>query len=347
VGVHDLLALRGRLGGEGPVTGVPEPAAANPRLVTTPARSAYLKIADGCSRRCAFCIIPRIRGRQRSRPVDDVVAEARALAASGIREAVLVAQDLTHYGTDLPDAPTLAQLVRRVADEVPGLDWIRLMYLYPRDIDDALLEVVADHPRVLKYLDIPVQHGDDRVLAAMRRGTTGRELLRLVDRIRTRVPGVVLRTTYLVGHPGETDDAFEALLRFADIARFEMAGVFPFSAEPGSHAAGLGGQVPIPVRHARAALLEDRLSGIAAAQREAQVGQVHPVLVEVPGMRGRPTEGRFWFQAPEVDGVVRWPTRGARPGDIVPVRIAGASDADYLGEAVSPNGRRVSGRGGS
>lgn len=346
VGVHDLLALRGRLEG-GAATPSPEPTAANPRLVTTPARSAYLKIADGCSRRCAFCIIPRIRGRQRSRPVDDVLAEARALAASGVREAVLVAQDLTHYGTDLPGTPTLADLVRRLADDAPGLDWIRLMYLYPRHLDDALLDLMAGHPRVLKYLDIPVQHGDDRVLKAMRRGTTARDLLRLVARIRARVPGVVLRTTYLVGHPGETDDAFEALVAFAQEARFEMAGVFPFSPEPGSHAAGLDGQVPVRVRRARATRLEAVLSGIAADQRAAQVGQVHDALVEEPGGRGRPTVGRFWFQAPEVDGVVRWTAPAARAGDIVPVRIVGARDADYLGEPVAGGpGPRASGRGG-
>lgn len=347
VGVHDLLALRGRLGGDGPVSGGAEPTAANPRLVTTPARSAYLKVADGCSRRCAFCIIPRIRGRQRSRPIDDVVAESRALASSGVREAVLVAQDLTHYGTDLPGTPTLAELVRRLADEVPGLDWVRLMYLYPRDIDDALLEVVAGHPRVLKYLDVPVQHGDDRVLATMRRGTTAREMLRLVDRIRKRVPGVVLRTTYLVGHPGETEAAFEALLAFVDATRFEMAGVFPFSPEPGSHAAGLPGQVPIRVRRDRAARLENRLSRIAEAQRATQIGQAHPALVEVPGTRGRPAEGRFWFQAPEVDGLVRWPARDVEPGDIVPVRITGAANADYLGEAATAGGRRAPCRGGT
>ncbi len=346
VGVHDLLALRGRLGGDGPVGRSPEPTASNPRLVTTPARSAYLKIADGCSRRCSFCIIPRIRGRQHSRPVDDVIAEAQALAASGVREAVLVAQDLSHYGTDLPGAPSLADLVGRLADAVPGLDWIRLMYLYPRGIDDALLDLMAGQPRVLNYLDIPVQHGDDRVLASMRRGTTARELLRMVEHIRSRVPGVVLRTTYLVGHPGETEEAFAALLAFAEAARFEMAGVFPFSPEPGSHAAGLAGQVPVRVRRARAAQLEDLLSRIAGTQRAAQVGQVHAALVEFPGTRGRPAEGRFWFQAPEVDGVLRWNARGVQPGDIVPVRISGVDDADYLGEAVPVGGHRTSCEGG-
>lgn len=348
VGVHDLLALRGRLGGQVASTPTPQPTAANPRLVTTLEPSAYLKIADGCSRRCAFCIIPRIRGRQRSRPVEDVVAEGRALAASGVREAVLVAQDLTHYGTDLPGTPTLANLVRRLADEAPGLDWIRLMYLYPRDIDDALLDLMASHPRVLKYLDIPVQHGDDRVLKAMRRGTSARDLLRLVERIRARVPGVVLRTTYLVGHPGETEEAFESLMAFAEAARFEMAGVFPFSPEPGSHAAGLGGQVPARVRRARATRLEALLSRVAGAQRADQVGQVHPAVVETPGGRGRPAEGRFWFQAPEVDGVVRWAgaEAGTRAGDIVPVRIVAAEDADYVGESAGPDRRVASRRGG-
>jgi ribosomal protein S12 methylthiotransferase len=324
VGVRDLLALRGRLEGGSPrVTG--DATAANPRLVTTPGY-AYLKVADGCSRQCAFCIIPRIRGRQRSRPADDVIAEAHGLVAAGARELVLVAQDLTHWGADLPGKPRLADLLRRLADEVPGAAWIRPMYLYPRDLDDDLLEVVAGHPRVLKYLDLPVQHGDDGVLRAMRRGTTGRDLLALVDRIRARVPGVVLRTSYLVGFPGETDAAFENLLAFAGRARFEMAGVFRFSAEPGARATGLSGQVPAAARKERASRLEARLSEIAAEVRAGWTGREHEAVVEGRSRDG--VVGRLWFQAPEIDGVVRVKGLKADPGAVLRVRITGARGND-------------------
>ena len=326
-GVRDLLALRGRLEGN-PRTGpAVSPTAANPRLVTTGAHLAYLKISEGCNRQCSFCIIPRIRGRQRSRPVDDVVAEALALAGSGVREIVLVAEDLSHWGDDLPGAPRLASLVGRLADAVPEGTWLRLMYVYPRDIEDELLDLMAGHPAVLPYLDLPVQHGDDGVLRAMRRGTTARALTGLVDRVRARVPGVVLRTTYLIGFPGEDDAAFENLRRFAQQTRFEMAGVFAFSPEPGARAALLPGQVPATVKRRRKSILEDDLSGIAAQARESLVGQVHAAVVEV--RTGGLTEGRLWFQAPEVDGCVRISGGKLSQGDRLDVRVTGFSGSDF------------------
>jgi ribosomal protein S12 methylthiotransferase len=333
VGVRDLLALRGRLAGD--ATSSPgQASASNPRLVTTPAGYAYLKIADGCNRRCAFCIIPRIRGRQHSRQPDDLIAEARGLASTGVRELVLVAQDLTAYGTDLPSQPSLAGLVSRLGDEVPGIEWIRLMYLYPRGLDDALLDVMEQHPRCLKYLDIPVQHGDDRVLRAMRRGTSSRDLLRMVERIRSRVPGVVLRTTYLVGFPGETDESFDNLMKFAAETRFEMAGVFRFSPEPGSMAASLPDPVPAMVQRDRVKRLETLLAELAARTRDAWIGTVHPAVVENPGSRRTESVGRLWFQAPEVDGVVRIGVTEVKQGRIVPVRVTGYQGADFLAERV-------------
>lgn len=332
-GVRDLLRLRGLLDGED--RRVPAwPTSEHPRLLTTPARSAYLKVADGCSRRCAFCIIPRLRGRQRSRRPDDVVAEARALAASGVREAVLVAQDLTHYGQDLPGRPDLASLVDRIALEAPDLHWIRLMYLYPRDLSDRLLDVIASRPNVLPYLDLPVQHADDAVLRAMRRGTTRRGLERLVERVRARLPRAVLRTTYLVGFPGETDESFETLLSFARRLRFEMAGVFRFSPEPGSSAASLPHRVPVVVARQRARRLERLLAEVAREQRAALVGRVHEALVTGPG-RGGTAEGRLWFQAPEVDGKVRIRGCDSEPGAFVQVRIAGLAGSDFEADAVS------------
>jgi ribosomal protein S12 methylthiotransferase len=328
LGTRELLALRGVLGGEAPR----EVEVEGPRLITTPAPSAYLKIAEGCSRRCAFCIIPSLRGRQRSRAADAVVAEARALAAGGAHELVLVAQDLTHWGADLPARPGLAGLVRRLAAEADGVRWLRLMYLFPRDVTDDLLDAIASSPRVLPYLDLPVQHADDRVLAAMRRGTTRRDLLRLVERVRARLPGAVLRTTYLVGFPGETDAAFGGLVDFARAARFEMAGVFAFSPEPGSLAARLPDPVPPRVARQRQKRLQAVLTEIAAATRAGMVGQVHEAVVE--SVHGRVATGRLWMQAPEVDGTTRIAFRGEgpHPGDFVDVRITGAEGSDFLAE---------------
>ena len=325
IGTRQLLSLRGVLDGERPGPG-PE---SGPRLLTTAPPAAYLKVAEGCSRRCAFCIIPAIRGRQRSRGADDVVAEARSLVASGANELVLVAQDLTHWGTDLPGRPRLATLVRRLATEVPAR-WIRLMYLYPRDIDDDLLDAIASRPNVLRYLDMPVQHADDRVLAAMRRGTTRRQLSALVARVRARLPGAVLRTTYLVGFPGETDEAFRTLQDFATFARFEMAGVFAFSPEPGAAAARQTCQVAPRVARERVRLLEDTLSRVAAESRAGMTGEVHEAVIE-SFARGR-ASGRLWFQAPEVDGRVRIAVpAGVRvaPGAFVRVRVTGACGIDF------------------
>jgi len=332
VGTRELLSLRDRLEGKrGPVGSFPT--AANPRLVSTTERMAYIKVADGCSRRCSFCLIPRLKGRQRSRPAADIVEESANLAATGTRELVLVAQDLVHYGTDLPERPSLASLVRSISGQVPQLRWIRLMYLFPRDLSDELLDCVADCDNVLPYLDIPVQHADDRVLAAMRRGTTRKSLETLVERVRAKVPGCVLRTTYMVGFPGETDIAFDNLLSFAEQARFEMAGVFEFSAEPGSMAAGLPEQVPAHVRAERSRALQSLLDRIASKTRGDMEGEVHEAVIEATD----PTMGRFWFQAPEVDGAVRLDGRGADVdvGEFIRARIIGARDIDFLGTAES------------
>lgn len=329
VGTRELLRLRGLLEGS-PVGRGARPGAANPRLVTTGERLAYLKVADGCSRRCSFCLIPRLKGRQHSRTPDDLVAEARDLAALGVREVVLVAQDLVHYGADLPGRPGLASLVRRLAQDVPELRWIRLMYLYPRDLEDELLEVVASQDNVLPYLDLPVQHADDRVLAAMRRGTSRRSLEALVGRVRERVPGAVLRTTYMVGFPGETREAFEGLLDFARRARFEMAGVFLFSPEPGSRAAGLPGQVAESTKRRRRKRLQTVLDTVAGEAYQDLHGRIHEAVVE--SSSGHDAVGRLWFQAPEVDGNLRLSRCGTPPGDFVRVRITGVHHGDYLGE---------------
>src|SRR5512142_1357729 len=236
---------------------VPDPdfvhSASTPRVNSLPSHTAYVKVAEGCDNACAFCIIPKLRGPQRSRPVDDLVAEAAALAAQGTVELSLVAQDLTAYGQDLPGKVRLHHLLPELC-KVDGLRWIRLHYAYPRDVPDALMAVMASEPRIVKYLDMPLQHSSDRLLRAMKRGRDAVFLRELLARLRARVPGLALRTSLIVGLPGETEDDFEDLLRFVEEQRFERLGVFEFSPEEGTPAAEMRRQVPDAVkreRHAR------------------------------------------------------------------------------------------------
>src|SRR5512144_50420 len=226
---------------------VPDPdfvhSAATPRVNSLPSHTAYLKIAEGCDNACAFCIIPKLRGPQRSRPIDDVVGEAAALAAQGAVELSLVAQDLTAWGYDLPGRPRLHDLLRELV-KVDGVRWIRLHYAYPRDVPDALVDVIAREPKIAKYLDMPLQHSSDRLLRTMRRGRDSAFLRELLARLRARVPGIALRTSLIVGLPGETEEDFQGLLRFVEEQRFERLGVFTYSREEGTDAAGMPDQVP-------------------------------------------------------------------------------------------------------
>ncbi|GIW42085.1 MAG: ribosomal protein S12 methylthiotransferase RimO [Candidatus Binatia bacterium] len=296
-----------------------------PRLRTGPFFSAYLKVSEGCNRRCSFCIIPKIRGRQRSRPLDSILEEAERLAADGVVEVNLVAQDLTAYGRDLREGVGLARLVRELA-RVEGIAWIRLLYLYPSAIDTELLRAIAEEPRVCPYVDVPLQHASDRVLRRMRREKSGAALRRLVARIRNEIPGVAIRTTFLVGFPGETEEDFEILLDFVREARFDRLGVFPYSAEEGTEAASFPDQVPKKVARARLRRLVEEQARISAEQNAAMVGSAVTVLVCGEDERGR-LYGRLATQAPEVDGVVY--LRGtARPGSFVRARIDRASTYD-------------------
>ena len=233
---------------------VPDPdfvhSASTPRVNSLASHTAYLKISEGCDNACAFCIIPKLRGAQRSRPVDDVVAEAAALAAQGTVELSLVAQDLTAYGYDLPGKIRLHHLLPELC-KVDGIRWLRLHYAYPRDVPDALVEAIAREPKIVKYLDMPLQHSSDRLLRAMKRGRDSVFLRELLARLRARVPGIALRTSLIVGLPGETEADFEDLVRFVEEQRFERLGVFEFSPEDGTPAAEMVGQVPDEVKRAR------------------------------------------------------------------------------------------------
>ncbi len=333
------------------------PDASVPRLVSTPPHYAYLKIAEGCSHRCAFCLIPSLRGRYRSRPPEDVVREARALDRMGVKELVLVAQDTTIYGRDLAGRSLLADLARRVLDET-NLAWLRVLYGYPGTLSDdfvALLAAEADRAggtlpagqgRLCRYLDLPMQHASGRVLRTMRRPETGDSLLRLVERLRREVPGLTLRSSFIVGLPGENEKDFQELLDFLAAVRIEHAGFFPYSREEGTQAAEMPGQVPEPVkkeRLARAATLQRRLSlryrrGLVGVRLKVMVdqacGTVEQAREAIDSARVARVVGRTEGDAPEIDGsvLVDWPGDRPRPapGDLVAVEITRARPYDLL-----------------
>ena len=309
------------------------PPARAPRALTTPPGTAYLRASEGCDRRCAFCLIPALRGKQRSRPVRELTAEARRFAALGVVELNLIAQDLSSYGEDLPGKPRLAELLEAL-DGVKGVRWIRLLYLYPRRVDDRLVRALARLQRVVPYVDVPVQHVADRVLKAMRRGYDGAYVRRMVQRLREAVPGIALRTTVLVGHPGEGPREFAALMRFLEQARFEHLGAFRYSREDGTPAAGMP-QVSGRDSYHRWRKVMALGRRISRQQQRALVGQTLDVLVEgYSGETDLLLEGRHARQAPEVDGVVYINEGQAEAGRIHPVRITRAMDHDLIGELV-------------
>lgn len=339
LGSSDMLRLGEVLSGKAERMLVGNPAqwvvqASDPRAVTTGKASAYLKIAEGCNRTCSFCVIPQLRGKQRSRSADDVVREAEALAEQGVFEINLVSQDTVSYGRDLPkeERTGLAELVRRVA-EVKGVRWVRLHYLYPESLGDDLLELLAHHPNVLKYIDMPLQHAADGMLRRMRRGHGGDRVRRTVERLRESVPGLVFRTAFIVGHPGETDEEFEELQSFVAWAEFDRVGVFRYSDEESVLSHELPGKVPGKVAAARHRKLMAQQRAISHRKNQALVGSEIEVLVE-----GTSDEheyvmmGRHRGQAPEIDGQVYLSGGDVIPGELRRVHIVEASDYDLVGE---------------
>jgi ribosomal protein S12 methylthiotransferase len=315
--------------------------ASTPRVNSLPSHTAYLKIAEGCDNACAFCIIPALRGPQRSRPVADLVAEAERLAAQGTVELSLVAQDLTAYGQDLPGKVRLAHLLPELC-RVEGIRWIRLHYAYPRDFPDSLIEVMAREPKIVKYLDMPLQHSSDRLLRSMKRGRDSRFLRSLLARIRERVPGVALRTALIVGLPGETEQDFRDLLRFVEEQRFERLGVFTYSREEGTEAGRMPGQVSERVKRARLEKVMELQRGISREHQRAMIGRRVEVLVEGASEE---TEhllaGRNAQQAPEIDGLTYLNEGVAYPGEIVTAEITDAGDYDLVARVVEREARRA------
>jgi len=308
--------------------------AETPRVLSGPFYSAYLKVAEGCSNRCAFCTIPAIRGPYRSRPLGDLLREADWLALQGVRELNLVAQDTTAYGEDLGPTPRLADLLDTLAGT--GLfSWIRVLYAYPQRITGRLLEVIGTHPSICPYLDIPFQHASERVLRAMGRSGSPTEFLRLVQWLRAQLPNLTLRTTLMVGFPGETDDDFQELYEFVEEVRFQRLGIFAYSPEQGTAAARLADSVPKRVKTRRLRKLAALQEKISLAYHRRLIGTTQPVLVEGPSPETELLlEGRLASQAPEVDGRVLISSGCGRVGEIMPVRLAEAYPHDLVGEIV-------------
>jgi ribosomal protein S12 methylthiotransferase len=275
-----------------------------PRLLATPRHYAYIKIAEGCDYKCAFCIIPTLRGHYRSRPLESIVAEAGRLAASGVRELLLISQDTSFYGNDRGERGSLARLLRAL-DRVDGLEWIRMLYLYPTTIGDDVLEAIAESPKVCRYIDLPLQHASDAVLKRMKRPGTRASYERLLARIRTRLPGVVLRTTFIVGFPGETDSDFAELKSFVDAVGFDHVGAFTYSHEEGTTAHGFADDVPAAVKRRRQAELMRLQKRIVTRAQRKRVGQRVRVLVDGPSAdHDLVLRGRLEGQAPDIDPVV-------------------------------------------
>jgi len=308
--------------------------AGHKRLISTPANSTYIKIAEGCSNRCSYCMIPDIRGRARSRPVDDIVKEAESLAARGIRELIVTAQDTTAYGLDLKGKPTLGRLLRDLA-AIDGLSWIRVLYAYPGRLTDELLRTIAEEDKICRYLDIPIQHCDDAILEAMRRRGNGTQIRSAIAKVREFVPGIALRTSLIVGFPGETSRRFESLLSFVREIRFDHLGVFAYSREEGTEAAALKSRISEREKERRRTRVMDEQASISLEINNALIGTQQEVLVEGPGeVEGYALVGRCRRQAPEIDGVTHLKGGNPRTGTIVSCRIIAADDYDLFAETL-------------
>ncbi|MBE3583065.1 MAG: 30S ribosomal protein S12 methylthiotransferase RimO [Limnochordaceae bacterium] len=303
-----------------------------PRILATTGPSAYIKIAEGCDHGCSFCIILRLRGRLRSRPLESVVREARQLAASGVKELLVVAQDTTAYGQDLYGEPRLAELLRQLS-QIDGLVWIRLFYTYPTHLTDEVLDVIADSPHLCHYIDLPLQHSEDRVLARMHRQGSRAQIEALIERIRRRIPDVTLRSSFIVGFPGETEAEFQGLLGFLRANAFDNVGIFEYSPEEGTAAARYPDAIPAAERRRRRVEAMSVQQAISLRRHQERVGQDTLVLVERAHRRrsasGRLFAGRTEGQAPGIDGNVWLQAEGLKAGEFVRAHLTAARPYDW------------------
>lgn len=301
------------------------------RILSTPPWYAYLRIAEGCDNHCAYCVIPSLRGKYRSRPMNELLDEAAELASAGVKELIVIAQDITRWGMDLYGKPSLALLLRELA-KIDGIRWIRLHYLYPEIIDDELIDLIASEDKIVKYLDIPIQHIDNDILRRMNRHCTGDEIRALLQKLRARIPGLVLRTSLITGLPGEGEAEFEELCTWLREVRLERVGVFPFSPEEGTPAAVMTDRCEPDEAQRRADLILELQAGIMDDYNAACIGRDMTVLCEHRARSGM-CSGRTYADSPEIDGTVYF-TGAAQPGDMVTVHITGCDDGDLAGEQI-------------
>jgi ribosomal protein S12 methylthiotransferase len=306
------------------------------RLRITPRHYAYLKISEGCDRLCTYCAIPAMRGKHVTKPIEEVIREANELAADGVRELIVVAQDTTYYGMDLDGRTRLAELLREL-NKVDGIEWIRVLYAYPEHFTDDVIDALASSMKVLPYLDMPLQHINDRVLRRMVRRVDRDATETLLARLRKAIPGLVIRTTFIAGFPGETEAEFEELKTFLTGAKFERAGVFPYSLEPGTPAEKLDGHLPEDVKAARVAALMEAQQAVAFAYARGQVGRELEAIIDGPDPEfASHFRGRTSADAPEIDCAIRVKAKAVRPGDLVRVKVTAADGYDLAGRAVGP-----------
>lgn len=324
----DLLLEQRSLFKPAPVRALPDDA----RLRITPRHFAYLKISEGCDRLCTFCAIPGMRGKHATKPMEQVILEARELAADGVRELNIVAQDSTYYGMDLYGKPRLDDLLTEL-NKVKGLDWIRVLYVYPMYLTDSLLKVLSKSKKIVPYIDMPLQHINDTMLKRMSRKVTKKQTIELINKLRDAIPGLVMRTTFIVGFPGETEDQFQELCDFANEMHFERAGVFTYSYEPGTPATKLPDQLAEEIKNERRDRLMLTQQKIAFEWSQRQVGQTLDVLIDGPNPEAPGWWlGRSFADAPDIDPVVKVKSKKIGPGDLVPVKITAAEGYDLLGK---------------
>ena len=302
------------------------------RIVTTGGHYAYLKIAEGCDKHCTYCVIPKVRGRYRSIPMESLVEEAGRLAKDGVKELILVAQETTLYGTDLYGEKSLHRLIKELA-KVAGIEWIRLLYCYPEEIDEALIQAIKSEKKVCHYLDIPIQHASDEILKKMGRKTSGEALRSVIEKLRKEIPDICLRTTLITGFPGETEKQHEELLAFVDEMEFDRLGVFPYSQEEDTPAAAMEGQIAEEVKLDRQAELMGLQQEIAFEKAEDMVGRVLTVMVEGKVADEDAYVTRTYMDAPGVDGYLFLTTdANLMTGDFVKVQVTGSNEYDLIGE---------------
>ncbi len=310
------------------------PSLANKRVVTTGNHTAYLKISEGCNKRCTYCIIPYIRGNYRSFPMEDLLEEAQILAQNGVKELILIAQETTVYGKDIYGRKALPELLRKLCS-IEGLEWIRILYCYPEEITEELIQTIKEEPKICHYLDIPIQHSEDAILKRMGRRTSRAELVDLVNHLREEIPDITLRTTLITGFPGETDEDADRMYDFVDEMEFDRLGVFTYSPEEGTKAAEMPDQIEESVKEERRDRIMALQQEISAALADSHIGEEMQVMIEGYLFEEDIYIGRTYMDAPKVDGNVFVKSEEEMiSGDIVPVRITGANEYDLMGDVI-------------